>query len=141
MTSTPSLAAKHYTMLAQDSGIDDDVITERGYRTCTGYSELKSLGIILGRNTDANGLLLPLWGVDGIPATHLLVKEDRHVPYTVFRPDIPMISHDGRERKYLNPKSARIRLDSHPRCHDALQDLTRFLWVTEGIKNNGPAKS
>jgi hypothetical protein len=121
-------------MLVQGSGIAEDVIAERGNRTCTGYSELQSLGIALPRHADATGLLFPLWSVDGTPATHILPKEQRSVPYTVYRPDIPLIDAKGREHKYLNPKNTPTRLDCHPRCHDLLRTASQLLWVTEGQK-------
>src|SRR5215470_1435689 len=59
MTLTPD----HLTQLATRRGIAEAVISERGYRTCTGHSELKSLGIA-ARKAEAQGLLLPLWSVD-----------------------------------------------------------------------------
>ena len=131
---TLTLSPDHLRQLQDGSGIALEVIDARGPRTCTGYSELKSLGIALPRRAPAEGLLLPLWSVDGTPATHVLVKEQRTVPYTIFRPDIPFINAKGRECKYLNPTRAATRLDCHPRCHDLLRDVGQFLWITEGIK-------
>src|SRR5215831_18041692 len=128
------LTPDHLAMLTEGSGIALDVITERGYRTCTGYSELKSLGIAISRSMEPTGVLMPLCAVDGTPATHFLAKENRPVPYTVFRPDRPGISPDGRERKYLNPKSSHPRLDTHSRCLPAVRDPSGLLWVTEGMK-------
>jgi hypothetical protein len=129
-----TLSADHLHQLTEGSGIAEDVILQRGARTSTGYSELKSLGIALPRRADAAGLLLPLWSVEGTPATYVLVKEQRSVPYTVYRPDIPWIEANGRERKYVNPKGTPTRLDCHPRCHDLLREGSQFLWITEGIK-------
>jgi hypothetical protein len=127
-----TLSADHLQQLAKARGIAEAVITERGYRTCSGHSELKSLGIAV-RKAEAAGLLLPLWGVDGTPATFVHVHEQREVPYTVFRPDVPRIDAGGRERKYLNPKGTPTRIDCHPRCHDLVRDAGTFLWLTEGI--------
>ena len=69
MTTATTLSLAHHTMLARGSGISDAVIAARGYRTCTGYSELKSLGIALPPRADAHGLLLPLHTVEGKPGT------------------------------------------------------------------------
>jgi len=42
-----ALTPDHLAMLQTGSGIAEDVIAARGYRTATGYSELKSLGMKL----------------------------------------------------------------------------------------------
>ena len=82
-----TLSPYHLQQLVDDNGIVETVIAERGYRTCTGHSELQSLGIALPRRADPAGLLIPLWSVDGTPATHVLPKEQRSVPYTAFTQD------------------------------------------------------
>jgi hypothetical protein len=67
MTKLP-LTPEHYTMLAQDSGITDEVIAERGYRSidgANGYAELKALGFSKAQAWQASGLLLPLHATDG----------------------------------------------------------------------------
>jgi len=130
MTLTPA----HRTILEKDSGIAPDVIAERRYHSSTGYSELKSLGIRTRRDADCAGILMPLWGVDGMAASHLIVKDNRQMPYTIFRPDHPVIETDGRETKYVNPTAAKVRLDTHPRCAAAMRDPSCFLWITEGLK-------
>jgi predicted P-loop ATPase len=127
-----TLSVEHLDQLAVKRGIAESVIAERGYRTCTGHSELKSLGIGTRKN-EAEGLLIPLWSPDGTPATYVHVKEQREVPYTVFRPDVPLIAANGKERKYLNPTATPTRIDCHPRCHDLIRDAGTFLWLTEGI--------
>jgi predicted P-loop ATPase len=120
--------------LLQGSGIDLDIIRERGYRTCSGYSELKSLGIQVRRDTHTQGLLLPVHSVDGKPAMHFIAREDRAVPLMIYRPDRPEIDQDGRPRKYLYPASATMRLDCPPRCQPDLSDPGKPLWITEGLK-------
>src|SRR5262245_56357249 len=97
------LAERHRDALEVDSGISPAVIAERGYRTSTGYSELKSLGIAVSTSVDAQGLLLPLHTVDGKPGQHFLLKEDRMVPLTIYRPDTLSVTREGEARKYLNP--------------------------------------
>src|SRR6266581_650830 len=103
MTTTSTLSSTHYAMLAQDSGINDAVIAARGYRTSTGYSELKSLGIALPRSAGIYGLLLPLHTVEGKPGTWVDIKADRAVPLTIYRPDTPLVTDEERTLKYLYP--------------------------------------
>src|SRR5712691_10222122 len=93
-SSIPGLRPEHVDMLVNGSGIDPDVVRERGYKTCSGYSELKSLGIAVLRDTHTQGLLVPLHGVDGKPATHFLAKENRSVLLLAYRPDKPEIDKD-----------------------------------------------
>jgi hypothetical protein len=127
-----TLSAHHLDQLATKRGIAAEVIRERGYRTCTGHSELKSLGIGV-RKTEAEGLLIPLWSPDGTAATFFHTKDQRTVPYTVFRPDVPRIEANGKERKYINPTGTPTRIDCRPRCHDLVRDAGTFLWLTEAI--------
>jgi hypothetical protein len=58
-----TLSEKHYHMLAEESGIADEVIAARGYRTVTDAAELRALGFALGQCRPP-GLLLPLWTTD-----------------------------------------------------------------------------
>ncbi len=109
-------------MLTQGSGLSEHIIEERGYRSCTGYSELKSLGILLRQDTVTHGLLLPLHTVEGKPGTTYIAKEDRSVPLMVYRPDTPQINSDGRPQKYLYPGGQHMRLDCPPRCFPHLGD-------------------
>jgi hypothetical protein len=70
-----TLSPNHLDQLATKRGIAESVIAERGYRTCTGHSELKSLGIG-ARKAEAEGLLIPLWSPDGTQATFFHVKDE-----------------------------------------------------------------
>jgi Domain of unknown function (DUF3854) len=124
MTSS-SLTTAHYTMLAQESGIIDEVIAERGYRSidgASGYTELKALGFSKPQATPSTGLLLPLHTTDG------------QQPLMIYRPDQPQPDSNGRLKKYLLPKGAGVRLDCPPRCQPSLADPTIPLWLTEGQK-------
>ena len=71
------LSDAHWHMLTEGSGIAPDVVEQRGYRTATGYSELKSLGFKLRRDTETKGLLLPLYTPQGTPIQTYIAKEDR----------------------------------------------------------------
>lgn len=126
------LSARHYRMLHVESGIRDEVIRERSARTCSGYSELKSLGISIRRDTDTHGILLPLHTTDGKQAT--VFVRDVQAPLTIYRPDEPQYDKNDKLRKYLLPTGASMRLDCPPRCRSALQDPSIPLWITEGQK-------
>jgi hypothetical protein len=120
-----ALASHHYIMLTQESGIIDEVIAERGYRSidgASGYAKLKALGLSQAQARLTPGLLLPLHTTDG--------KQ----PLTVYRPDHPQPDARGRLKKYLLPKGAGVRLDCPPRCQPFLADPTVPLWITEGQK-------
>ena len=124
-SAVPALTLEHYTMLAQESGIADEVIAERGYRSidgASGYTDLKALGFSQAQARLTPGLLLPLHTTDG--------KQ----PLTIYRPDHPQPDANGRLRKYLLPKGASVRLDCPPRCQPLLADPTVPLWITEGQK-------
>ena len=126
------LSARHYRMLHTESGIADAVIRERGYRTCTGYSELKSLGVAARRDTDTRGLLLPLHTVNGQQA--ITIVRDELAPLTIYRPDTPERDDKGKDRKYLFPKGGVMHLDCPPQCRPAMGNPAVPLWVTEGQK-------
>jgi hypothetical protein len=132
MTTTATLSSTHHAMLTQGSGLSEAVIAARGYRTSTGYSELKSLGIALPRSADAHGLLLPLHTVEGKPGAWFDVKADRTVPLTIYRPDTPLVTDDGSILKYLYPKGVGMRIDCSPLCQPSLDDPAVPLWITEG---------
>jgi putative DNA primase/helicase len=128
---TLQLSPDHLKTHVEGSGIALDVASERGYRTCTGHSELKSLGIYVPRSR-AEGLLLPLWGVDGRPAQHVHAEEQRTVPLTIYRPDTR--AGESTPSKYCNPARMQMRLDCPPRCQPELQNAQRRLFITEGQK-------
>src|SRR5215471_9369189 len=125
MGTVPDLADHHYAMLSGESGIIDEVIAERGYRSidgAQGIAELKALGFSAKQAWHSDGLLLPLHTTDG------------QQPLTIYRPDQPQLDADGRLRKYLIPKGAGVRLDCPPCCQPSLADPSIPLWLTEGQK-------
>jgi hypothetical protein len=112
-------------MLRDESGIADEVIAERGYRSidgASGYAELKAFGFSKQQATPSTGLLLPLHTTNG------------QQPLTIYRSDHPQPDANGRPRKYLFPKGASVRLDCPPRCQPFLVDPSIPLWLTEGQK-------
>ncbi len=115
----PELLPQHAEMLAA-SGLSDEVVRERGYRSATTRAELLGLGFG-ARQANVPALLVPLYGVDG-----------RLVSYAV-RPDEPRVI-EGRVLKYEEPKGGTKRLDVPPRCQCALGNPGIPLYVTEGAK-------
>ncbi len=118
----PELMTSHFRHLHEGSGIDIDVIKERGYRSLLGKSELEKLGFSPSQR-HTPGILIPLWGVDG----------DGIVSYQ-FRPDSPRLNNKGKPVKYETPSGATNRLDCPLACQKHLVDPNVLLWITEGVK-------
>ena len=119
------LGDAHLDQLIHGSGIDLDVITERGYRTVTKQVELMKLGFSSAQSRcskESPALLIPAYNVTGDIATYML------------RPDTPRIDKDGKALKYEFPKGSTMVLDVHPRIRLDLQDPNIPLFITEGIK-------
>jgi hypothetical protein len=125
---TADLAPHHLAMLREGSGIAQEVIVERGYRSVpddgTGYNLLLQHGFSKAQAKHRPGLLLPLWTTDG--AQRLMI----------YRPDTPRLGKDGHAVKYELPQGAGVRLDCPPRCQPLLADPTKPLWLTEGQKKD-----
>jgi hypothetical protein len=119
------LALHHRKMLIEESGIADNVIVERGYRSIAGaegYADLKKLGFSQQQAKLTPGLLLPLHGTDGTQ------------PLMVYRPDTSRVDKDGKVIKYETPRGTGVRLDCPRRCQPLLGDPHIPLWITEGQK-------
>jgi len=126
------LSSEHYKTLSEGSGISDEIIRRRGYRTITDSSELAALGFAR-QQARVPGLLLPVHCTDGSNG------------FAVYRPDIPRVAEDRRKRnpdgtfkqrliKYEMPKGAAVRLDCPPLVRAQLADPSVPLWITEGQK-------
>nr|HMT21555.1 DUF3854 domain-containing protein [Promineifilum sp.] len=145
------LAPHHYAMLHDESGIADEVIAVRGYRTITDAAELRGLGFAPAQCRPP-GLLLPLWTTDGDTRYEIrdtseeaskLISRPSHF---VFRPDNPRVFDeksrgklpDGTYRqrviKYEMPKGEGVRVDCPPTCRPQLTDPSVPLFITEGQK-------
>lgn len=128
---TDPLHPHHRHMLEVESGIDPDVIAERGYYTITkkvdaellGYSDKQRKGI--GKDTPA--LVAPMcW--PGQPS-----------PFAVIRPDQPRTKgykRDGTPKtvKYEMPTGVQMALDSPLRCHADIRNPAVPMVFTEGQK-------
>lgn len=128
----PFLSDNHYTMLTEESGISDEVIQARGYRTVTQAKELADLGFTPSQRS-APGLLIPLHTTDGNTALY------------VYRPDHPRVIEDKSKReadgkhpvkvlKYEIPKGVGVRIDCPPACFLGLRNPQIPLFITEGQK-------
>ena len=115
------LLPHHLAMLRDGSGLSDEMIAERGYRSVTKASELRALGFS-ARQASVPALLVPLWDVGGRVASYSL------------RPDTPRLNSDGAVAKYEQPTGSRPVLDIPPRSRAAMADPGVTLYVTEGAK-------
>jgi hypothetical protein len=116
-----TLAEQHEKMLREESGISQEVVVARGYRTVDTKSELKRLGFS-ERQCNKPGLLIPVYSPTGDIATYQ------------FRPDEPRIDKNGKSVKYETPSGTRMVLDIHPCAREMLGNPTMPLLITEGIK-------
>lgn len=82
---TLTLSEKHLAMLRDGSGISDEVVAARGYRTITDEAELVKLGFGLSQSR-VPGLLLPLHTTDGQPGP------------AIYRPDNPRVVENRRKK-------------------------------------------
>jgi hypothetical protein len=121
------LSSEHQQMLRQESSINDEVIEARGYRTLITKAEAKQRGFS-SLQARVPALLLPLWTVDG------------ECPTAQIRPNEPRIKN-GKKIKYETPFKSQVRLDINPIARPWLRDLSRPLFITEGIKKGDAAVS
>jgi hypothetical protein len=125
--STDVLSTAHRQMLSAESGISEEVIKARGYVTVAHKADVTRLGFGAAQ-AQVPALLMPLWTVDGEVGSYQL------------RPDVPRQSK-GKVVKYETPYRSRIRLDINPLARPWLRDMTRPLFITEGIKKGDAAVS
>ncbi|MBI9048656.1 MAG: DUF3854 domain-containing protein [Anaerolineaceae bacterium] len=126
------LSDRHTKMLKEESGISDQVILARGYRTITSEADLVQFGFSPAQRK-VPGLLMPLHTTDG------------KIGLYVYRPDNPRTIEDRTKRdpdglhpvkvlKYEIPKDAGVRVDCPPPCLKKLQNPSIPLFITEGQK-------
>src|SRR5262245_46848029 len=124
---SPTLTPEHFAQLRDSSGIAEEVIVERGYRSITLRTALSEYGFSADQCRRVPGLLIPQHGTDGSNGRY------------TFKPDQPRTitskrSNKERVVKYETPKDAGIRLDCPPRCCPHLGNPDIELWITEGTK-------
>ncbi|MBI9050393.1 MAG: DUF3854 domain-containing protein [Anaerolineaceae bacterium] len=126
------LSEHHLNMLKAESGISDQVIDARGYRTVTEEGELVEYGFS-PRQRRVPGLLLPLHTTDGNIGLH------------VYRPDNPRTRENRKKRdadgmhpvkvtKYEIPQKGEVRIDCPPVCRKDIGNPNIPLYITEGQK-------
>jgi hypothetical protein len=120
-TAADLLAPHHAKMLLQGSGISEEVVTTRGYRTVNEPSDLKALGFS-GSQLLTPSLVAPLYSVGLELANHQI------------RPDRPRLDDHGKPIKYETPAGSNLVLDCHPLNAQRLMDPREDLWGTEGTK-------
>jgi putative DNA primase/helicase len=111
-----TLSLRHWRMLTEESGLSEDVVTARGYRTVEDSKELAELGFA-DYQRRVPGLLIPIRGTA------------EEVMFHRYRPDQPR-----EDRKYEQPEGTSLVLDVPLPAQQYLRDVTRRLWVCEGEK-------
>ena len=119
-TDLPDLLQRHLDALQQGSGLDLEIIRQRGYQSVLGKKHLADAGFARSQQRPP-GLLLPVHTPDG------------RTPLHSYRPDFPREVR-GKELKYELPSRTTARLDVPPRCIEAIKDPWVDLWITEGQK-------
>jgi len=114
--------------LVEQSAITSEVAAARGYRSILQKAELRRLGFS-DRQCNPPGLLIPVWGVTG------------EIGNYQFRPDHPRIGENGKPVKYETPRGSRMMLDVPPMIRQWLNDPSRRLYVTEGMRKADAAVS
>ena len=126
MADSSKLLFHHRQMLTVDSGIDDSIIEERGYRSVETKTELQRLGFSVAQRCVPT-LLIPVWSVLG------------DVRFYQHRPDEPRLV-DGKKIKYESMARKKMIIDVHPRSQK-MGDVNIPLLITEGIKKADAASS
>lgn len=122
----------HNELLVEGSGISQEVIDGRGYRsiewdskTDEDYKELVAAKIPPNMR-GSSGILIPMYG----PSGKLVAAQ-----YRVDEP-IELIDARGKKevRRYASPKGRGNRLDVHPSNKERIHDVSVPLVITEGVK-------
>jgi hypothetical protein len=111
----------HRRMLLEESGINPQIVLNRGYRTVKTKAELKELGFSEFQRL-APALLVPMYSPTGELVTYQV------------RPDVPREDTGGKLVKYETPYGSEIHLDVHPSQIERMKDPSSPLWITEGVK-------
>lgn len=118
---------EQHRRLLQNSGISEEVITERGYYTATSADELRRLGFAPSQQR-APALVIPICDVHGRVVLHQA------------RPDQPR-ERSGKPVKYETPAGKQLALDVPRAAQGSLCDTAPPLWITEGSRKVDAATS
>ena len=125
-TMMEGLSESHLQLLRK-SGIDEQIIAVRGYRTVKTKAELRRLGF-KDSQCRTPALLIPIFNVFGEIATYQI------------RPDEPRIKN-GKPIKYETPSKSRMFIDVPPAARQWIRDPDRPLFITEGARKADAAVS
>jgi len=128
---TSQINSEHLKMLKDESGISDELIKMRGYRSVSNIEELKELGFSSSQLRP--GLLIPICTVDGQNALSILRPDNPRVIENTKKKN-PDGTHPNKIIKYEFPKGESMRLDCPPKCRGQLADPSVPLWITAGVK-------
>ena len=123
-----ALSPQHEAEL-NSSRIDTGLIAGRGYRTVDAdwRDKLSAMGCpawAMSSDDAFPGLVLPMYE----PKTGQFIGFQ-------FKPANPQVKPGtDKTAKYASPSGMGNRLDVHPQCVDRVADVSRPLWITEGIK-------
>lgn len=126
-----TINSQDFATLVIDSGIDPDVIEERGYYsidedlsglTASLIEQIRELAPNFSHVKTRNALFVPMYGVNGkLVSAQLRVR------------DLPAVNGEKPQR-YLSPKDGTNHLDVHPRNVEKIKNTDVRLWITEGVK-------
>lgn len=125
------LSEQHRQMLEVDSGISPDVIQARGYRTVTA-DEARKYGFT-GHQARA-GLLFPVCPPDGSNGLYMLRPDSPRVIEEKKKGKLPDGTYPNKVIKYEWPEGKGLRVDLPPICRPMMGDITRPVFITEGVK-------
>ena len=128
------LLENHWNQLTVGSGIDPDVVAERGYTSILrgslgdaeeGLAKLKTLGVpkrFRDMPSRLPGLVIPIYRPTGERISVL------------WRSDNPPRNEKGQPIRYAQPAGTVAHVSVHPRNAVHMADPTVPLWITEGDK-------
>lgn len=122
------LSELHLQMLRDESGISQEILDRRGYKTMSNPDALARLGFSPAQ-CRVPGLLIPILDANGDRAT------------LQYRPDAPREGKNGKLVKYESLPQKPLRLDVPPTVQPALTDVSVPLLITEGTKKADAAAS
>lgn len=130
------LLDQHRAMLHDGSGLPDEVIEARGYRTVSQAADLLNLGFAKRqcRTAQLPGLLIPIFGPDGLNGLFQYRPDNSRVTVQRNKPLLPDGTRPNKVIKYETPEGAQLRLDVPPLCRPLIGDVNTRLFITEGIK-------
>lgn len=123
------LSERHRSMLRETSGLTDEVIDGRGYRTISKV-EFHKMVAVDEKERPFHTYLLKAEGWMGIP----VVRPDGKIHCEIIRVDGQVKSRNGFQRYVWPMNGVRNAIDVHPQAVQYVADPRTPLVITEGIK-------